>query len=186
MTATDVLAEPIGAPEPEPPRRDLTPRQWVRANLFSSPFNSALTVVIGLGAAYVLVRLARWAFVTAEWAVVRVNLRLFMVGFFPVDQLWRLWVALYVLVATCGLAAGALAEASRRVADGAEEDRVVAAQLVEYRVGQRLPGRVVTGGTEIVGGGLHLRTGRMENLEAFGDDLGADPVTGDDREADGA
>lgn len=121
MTATDVLAEPIGAPEPEPPRRDLTPRQWVRANLFSSPLNSVLTVVIGLGTAYVVYRLARWAFVTAEWAVVRVNLRLFMVGFFPVDQLWRLWVALYVLVATCGLAAGALAEASRRVADGDEE-----------------------------------------------------------------
>jgi len=121
MTATDVLAEPIGAPEPEPPRRDLTPRQWVRANLFSSPLNSVLTVVIGLGTAYVVYRLARWAFVTAEWAVVQVNLRLFMVGFFPVDQLWRLWVALYVLVATCGLAAGALAEASRRVADGDEE-----------------------------------------------------------------
>jgi len=121
MTATDVLAEPIGAPEPEPPRRDLTPRQWVRANLFSSPLDSVLTVVIGLGTAYVVYRLARWAFVTAEWAVVRVNLRLFMVGFFPVDQLWRLWVALYVLVATCGLAAGALAEASRRVADGDEE-----------------------------------------------------------------
>src|SRR5690606_9854032 len=120
MTATDVLAEPIGAPEPEPPRRDLTPRQWVRANLFSSPLNSVLTVVIGLGTAYVVYRLARWAFVTAEWAVVRVNLRLFMVGFFPVDQLWRLWVALYVLVATCGLAAGALAEASRRVAAGDE------------------------------------------------------------------
>jgi len=121
MTATDVLAEPIGAPEPEPPRRDLTPRQWVRANLFSSPLNSVLTVVIGLGTAYVVYRLARWAFVTAEWAVVQVNLRLFMVGFFPVDQLWRLWVALYVLVTTCGLAAGALAEASRRVADGDEE-----------------------------------------------------------------
>ena len=121
MTATDVLAEPIGAPEPEPPRRDLTPRQWVRANLFSSPLNSVLTVVIGLGTAYVVYRLARWAFVTADWAIVRVNLRLFMVGFFPVDQLWRLWAALYVLVVTSGLAAGALAEASRRVADGDEE-----------------------------------------------------------------
>jgi general L-amino acid transport system permease protein len=123
MTAADVLTEPIGVPEPEPPSRDLTPRQWVRANLFSSPFNSALTVVIGLGAAYVLVRLARWAFVTADWAIVRVNLRLFMVGFFPVDQLWRLWAALYVLVVTSGLAAGALAEAARRVADGDAEPR---------------------------------------------------------------
>jgi general L-amino acid transport system permease protein len=121
MTATDVLAEPIGAPEPEPPERDLTPRQWVRANLFSSPLDSALTVVVGLGTAYVVYRLARWAFVTAEWAVVRVNLRLFMVGFFPVDQLWRLWVALYVLVVTWGLAAGALAESSRRLAEGDDE-----------------------------------------------------------------
>ena len=44
----------------------------------------------------------------------------------------------------------------RRVADRAEQDRVVAAQLVEHRVGQRLAGRVPAPGAEVVLGGLEL------------------------------
>ena len=71
------------APEPEPPLRDLTPAQWVRANLASTPLNALLTVVVGLIAAWAALPLARWVFVTGDWAVVRVNLKLFMVGFYP-------------------------------------------------------------------------------------------------------
>ena len=96
MTTTDLLAEPLPPPEPTPPRNDLTPRQWVRANLASTPLNTAVSVVAGLAVAWVVFRLGRWVFVTADWTVVRVNLKLFMVGFFPVDELWRLWVASYV------------------------------------------------------------------------------------------
>jgi general L-amino acid transport system permease protein len=111
--ALGALAEPVApVPEPEPPARNLTPRQWVRLNLLSSPFNVVLTIVFGVVATWVIFRLARWVFVTADWAIVRVFLRLFMVGLFPADQLWRLWVSAYVLGATLGLAAGALAAAS--------------------------------------------------------------------------
>jgi general L-amino acid transport system permease protein len=108
----DALAEPV-APVPEPPSHDLTPRQWVRANLASTPLNAALTVVIGVVVAWVTYRLARWVFVTGDWGVVRTNLRLFMVGRFPADQLWRLWVAGYVVAATLGLAFGAAASLRR-------------------------------------------------------------------------
>jgi general L-amino acid transport system permease protein len=118
--ALGALAEPLApVPEPEPPARDLTPRQWVRLNLLSSPLNVLLTVVFGLIVAWVTFRLARWVFVTADWAIVRANLRLFMVGRFPSDQLWRLWVSGYLLAATLGLASGALVAASaRRPAEG--------------------------------------------------------------------
>jgi general L-amino acid transport system permease protein len=112
--ATGTLAEPIVAPEPEPPRRDLTPGQWVRVNLASTPLNALLTVVVGLVAGYAAYRLLRWVFVTGDWAVVRVNLKLFMVGFYPADQLWRLWAAGYVVVATVAFAGGALTVAVRR------------------------------------------------------------------------
>jgi general L-amino acid transport system permease protein len=113
--ALGALAEPVAPiPEPEPPARDLTPRQWVRLNLLSSPLNVVLTIVFCSVAAWVIFRLARWVFVTADWAIVRVFLRLFMVGLFPADQLWRLWVSAYVLAATLGLAAGALAATSAR------------------------------------------------------------------------
>jgi general L-amino acid transport system permease protein len=117
--ALGALAEPLApVPEPEPPARDLTPRQWVRLNLLSSPLNVVLTVVFGTIVAWVVVRLARWVVVTADWAIVRANLRLFMVGRFPSDQLWRLWVSGYVLTATLGLAGGALvATRGRRTAE---------------------------------------------------------------------
>ena len=71
-----------------------------------------------------------------------------------------------------------------RVADGAEQDRVVAAQLLEDGVGQRLAGGVPAAGTEVVLGRRELRTAvagdGVEDLEALGDDLGADAVTADD------
>jgi general L-amino acid transport system permease protein len=118
-TVDDGLAEPLGAPEPEAPVTGLSPREWVRTNLASTPLNALLTVVVGIVVAWVMYRLARWVFVTADWAVVRVNLRLFMVGRFPVDELWRLWVAGYVVVATIGLAIGALTSIMRRPADDA-------------------------------------------------------------------
>ncbi|MGH9229218.1 MAG: amino acid ABC transporter permease [Acidimicrobiales bacterium] len=123
-STTDFLAEPLApAHEPEPPVRGLTPREWVRANLASSPFNAALTAVIGLAVGWVVYRLARWVFVTADWAVVRVNLRLFMVGRFPADELWRLWAAGYILVATLGLCVGALTASMRRpTSSGGEVD----------------------------------------------------------------
>jgi general L-amino acid transport system permease protein len=117
-TTTGVLAEPLPPPEPTPPRHDLTPRQWVRANLASTPLNAAVTVVAGLLVAWVVFRLGRWVFVTADWTVVRVNLKLFMVGFFPVDELWRLWVASYVVVAALALAGGALTASVRRPTRG--------------------------------------------------------------------
>jgi general L-amino acid transport system permease protein len=104
----DALAEPV-APAPEPPSRDMTPRQWARANLASTPLNAALTVAVAALGAWVLYRLARWVFVTSDWAVVRAYLRLFMVGLFPEEQLWRLWLAAYALAAALGLLAGAVA-----------------------------------------------------------------------------
>ena len=103
MTAADALAEPVApVPVPEPPSRDLTPAQWVRANLFSTPLNGVLTVVSGALLAYGLFRLTRWAFFTSDWEIVRANLRLFMVGRFPTDELWRPWASVYLIAATVG------------------------------------------------------------------------------------
>jgi general L-amino acid transport system permease protein len=142
--ATDVLAEPLAtAPEPEPPARGLTPREWVRTNLASSPFNAALTLLIGavsLGLAY---RLIRWVFVTADWAIVRVNLRLFMIGQFPVDELWRLWVAGYILAATVGLAVGTLTASVRRPVAGDGDVGSADAAVSEGRGGRGAASRAV-------------------------------------------
>lgn len=115
------LAEPVApAPEPEPPARNLTPRQWARTNLAANPADLALTVVFGLLAAYAAYRLLRWVFVTTDWEIVRVNLRQFMIGPFPSDQLWRPWASGYVLAATLGLAGGVLLGRPAAPGEGAD------------------------------------------------------------------
>ena len=63
------------------------------------------------------------------------------------------------------------------------------AQLLEDGVGQRLAGGVPAAGAEVVLGRVELGPGAardgVEDLEALGDDLGADPVAADDGEVDG-
>jgi general L-amino acid transport system permease protein len=118
-TRVDTL-EPLPAPEPErPPARRLAPREWVRENLFSGPFNSALTVVFGLLLGWALFRAAQFVLVDARWEIVERNLTNLMVSRFPRDELWRVWAALYVLAASFGLGAGAAAVLRREeVAEG--------------------------------------------------------------------
>jgi general L-amino acid transport system permease protein len=100
---------PLASPAPtDRPEVHLTPRQWVRQNLFATPFGSVLTVVFGLLLAYVTYRLAWFAVVSSDWEIIRRNLRLFMIGRFPLDEVWRLWVALYLVAALTGLLSSAV------------------------------------------------------------------------------
>ena len=84
-----------------------TPAEWVRENLFSSRFNTVITLVVGSLLGFFLYQISKFVFVTAEWAVVANNLRGFMVGPFPVEQIWRVWVSAYVVAVLGGLSAGA-------------------------------------------------------------------------------
>ena len=114
-TTQEVASQPL-----EPPARTVSRAAWVRANLASSPLNALLTLVFGAVLAWATYRLARFVFVTADWEIVRRNLRLFMVGRFPADQLWRPWAAAYVLAAVLGLTLGVAAASAARVADPAD------------------------------------------------------------------
>jgi general L-amino acid transport system permease protein len=113
------VAAPAGRPEVH-----LTPRQWVRQNLFATPSGSVLTVVLGLGLAYVAYRLAWFALVSSDWEIVRRNLRLFMIGRFPSNEVWRLWGALYVVAALTGLLSGAVVANAEQQAQAAGRDVV--------------------------------------------------------------
>ena len=74
----------------------------------------------------------------------------------------------------------------RRVADRAEQDRVVAADLLEDGVRERLTGAVPACGTQVVVGAVErdvVASGDgVQDLETLGDDLRADAVSGDDGE----
>jgi general L-amino acid transport system permease protein len=71
---------------------------WVRQNLFSTWYNVLLTVVSVGVIVLTLKGLGTWLLTQAQWEVVTVNLRLMMVGRYPVEQLWRLWLVFLLLV----------------------------------------------------------------------------------------
>src|SRR5918999_3519699 len=100
--------EPIPTPEPErPPEQRLTPAEWVRENLFSSWFNTLLTLVFALLLGWAIFRAAQFVFFDARWEVIERNMTNLMVSRFPREELWRVWAALFVLAAALGLGTGA-------------------------------------------------------------------------------
>ena len=66
-----------------------------------------------------------------------------------------------------------------RVTDGAEEDRVVLAQLLDHRVGQQLAGALPAHRTEVVRRALDVGRDLTEDLQALGHHLGTDAVPRD-------
>jgi general L-amino acid transport system permease protein len=90
----------------EPPVHATSRARWVRENLARTPLDVALTAVFGVFLSWAAYRGLRFLLVTADWEIVRRNLRLFMVGQFPADQLWRPWAAAYVLAVALGTCVG--------------------------------------------------------------------------------
>ena len=105
-----------------PLHSDPTPAKWVKDNLFNNVMNSIITVVLGVVVVFLLVQSFGWI-ANEEWEIIRVNLRNFMVGQFPSDELWRLWTSAFVLIATFGIGTSAMAHNSH---DDAIEKGLVA------------------------------------------------------------
>ncbi len=85
-----------------PPLLEVGPLAWVRHNLFSSTFDTILTIAFGFIAVSIIIGLLGWSIGDANWFVINMNLRSFMVGRFPVDQLWRINVMAIYLLFTAG------------------------------------------------------------------------------------
>jgi general L-amino acid transport system permease protein len=88
-----------------PPARP-GPVRWLRKNLFSSWLNTLLTLVSGAVVALVAYGLVRWIFCQANWSPVVENLRLYAVGPYPQEQMWRIWTIVGMVSFLTGLSAG--------------------------------------------------------------------------------
>ena len=106
--------------------------RWVRKNLFSTPLNVFLTVVLGAAIVYLAYLVIRFL-ATSNFEILRVNLALFMVGSFPRAQLSRVVVAMLLLAIMAGLAGGMLKAAAR------ERSKDAGIRLAEVR-GSRAAG----------------------------------------------
>ena len=81
--------------------------EWLKENLFS-PWYNAIISLVSLAIVYVILKgVLHWVLYGAKWGVVTTNLRLFAVGPYPVDQVWRVWIALGLALALGGLSWGA-------------------------------------------------------------------------------
>ena len=81
----------VGTPEVLPPSTSVGIVGWLKTNLFNSPVNVALTVVVGTLTAIAAVAMSRWL-LFAEWSPIHESLKLFLVGQYPSEELWRVGV----------------------------------------------------------------------------------------------
>ncbi len=65
------------------------PVEWLRKNLFSTWYNTLLTVLACSLLYLVLKSLLSWVFGTANWDPITSSLKLFAVGQYPVEEMWR-------------------------------------------------------------------------------------------------
>jgi hypothetical protein len=79
---------------------------WARRNLFRSPLDGVLTVVFGAISVWLIYKTLSFVFVTGRWDIIRVNLRLLMIGRFPDVHVLRLAVTVVALGAWGGFLAG--------------------------------------------------------------------------------
>ena len=113
-TATTVLG---------PPRTSVGVLGWIRGNLLSTWYNALLTV-LSLGLLVVLLWVSiPWLFVDADWTVITENLKLFFVGQYPPEQVWRVslgvvWLAFLFGVAWGTGASGVMSIFARIIAIG--------------------------------------------------------------------
>ena len=79
---------------------------WSRKNLFNTPRNSIITVVVlglaGLGVALII----RYLLFEANWDLIAANRKLFFVGAYPSEEVWRVWVGVFATVTLAGLSYG--------------------------------------------------------------------------------
>jgi len=92
--------------EVQPPITEIGVIGWLRHNLFDGWLSSILTVVIGAILAVALLLMAEWVFTEARWGVITTNMRLFLVGRYPQDEIWRVTLTMTVLSLLTGLSAG--------------------------------------------------------------------------------
>ena len=113
-----------------PPSTSRGPIDWLRRNLFSGPWNSLVTILLGALLVWLVVTVAQWALAEARWEVVTRNLRLFLMGQYPGDQAWRLWASLLVLSLLSGVSAAVFGRTTRVLAVSASAFQLLLAAVM--------------------------------------------------------
>jgi general L-amino acid transport system permease protein len=119
-----------------------TPTVWLRRNLFRSPLDTVLTLVFGAIAIWLLYKTLSFVFVTGRWEIIRINLRLLMIGRFPESHVLRLAVTAVALAGWAGVLAGFIR--GRQIRSGrVSDDRFTLARALDIATRLWIPALVI-------------------------------------------
>ncbi|AFY70726.1 neutral amino acid ABC transporter membrane protein,L-aspartate ABC transporter membrane protein,L-glutamate ABC transporter membrane protein [Thalassoporum mexicanum PCC 7367] len=99
-----------------PPEQPSAPILWLKENLFSSWHNTALTLISISFIAIAGTASINWVFNLADWEIIEVNFRLFLVGRYPSELYWRIWTVLGMVCFLGGASWGIWGRFSRNFA----------------------------------------------------------------------
>ena len=91
--------------EVKPPNTSKSPLKWLQDNLFNTWYNTILTCLALVFIFLVFRGVLTWVFTQANWNVVPANLQILMIGPYPIEQVWRIWIVLDTLLVLLGLSA---------------------------------------------------------------------------------
>ncbi len=94
------------SPSQKPPATEAGVVGWLRSNLFSSIFNTLLTLLSAAILYLAISGFIRWALFEAFWEPVWVNRKLIAVGTYPIGQLWQPALLLAIVSVLFGLSSG--------------------------------------------------------------------------------
>ncbi len=100
MINTEIEQEIIQPPLPPGPLK------WMKENLFSSIFNSVMTIVLLPVVLYLLFSVISWVLFSADWRAVTQFPLLYTVGQYPRGQIWRVGVILSSIFLFLGISWG--------------------------------------------------------------------------------
>jgi general L-amino acid transport system permease protein len=73
----------------KPPRTEIGVIGWLKKNLFSTWYNVLLTILAGAFVFFALRGVVTWVFRDAKWDVVTTNIKVFLIGRYPIEEAWR-------------------------------------------------------------------------------------------------
>ncbi|MDE5114356.1 MAG: amino acid ABC transporter permease, partial [Trichodesmium sp. St15_bin1_1] len=97
------------------PSLENNPIEWLRKNFFSTWHNSLLSLILFSLILWGITNFISWSTTEAEWQVIKVNLPLLMVGRYPKDQYWRIWLMVSIISSLFGLSCGVIARNSAKL-----------------------------------------------------------------------
>ncbi len=90
----------------KPPTESQGMLRWLKDNLFNTWYNALLTLLAVVVLYIAFKGILTWAFTEANWNVIPANLQIFLVGAYPKEEIWRVWIVIYTLALLLGLSAG--------------------------------------------------------------------------------